>query len=209
MVFSVSKQSYSMNSKQIIVAIEGIDGAGKTTLINELHRFYNKDAIVYCRTRKGMLINKLVSSTFLQKHYMLQVPIYLLLSYKNYILFKLKNIKLTNKKIIIMDRCFLSNICYFFPKAIQDISLFKKVLFFEIKLIPQVIFILDVNPQTGQIRDCNRKPLNWLNETRKSYLASLNSILTKWVNIELIQENLSIEKKCETIIQYIKEMEQW
>ncbi len=198
-----------MKSKQIIVAIEGIDGAGKTTLINELLRFYKKDAIVYSRTRKGALINKLVSSTLLQKHYMLQVPIYLLLSYKNYILFKLKNKKMLNKKIIIMDRCFLSNICYFFPKAIQNIGVFRKVLFFEIKLIPQVIFILDVNPRTGQIRDCNKKSLKWLKETRKSYLASLYSFLTKWVKIELIQENLSVEKKCETIIQYIKEMEKW
>ena len=192
-----------MNKSQIIVAIEGIDGAGKTTLINEICRHFKEESIVYKRTSKGKLMDRLVSSKFMQKYYLLQVPIYLMLSYKNYIVFRINN--KSRKKIIIMDRCFLSNICYFFPKALEDSKLLKKLLFFEIKLFPQRIFILDVEPETGKIRDSNRKSLKWLKVTRNTYLEAAHSSLTEWINIVLVQEELPIEKKCSIIINYIKE----
>lgn len=119
-----------MNKSQIIVAIEGIDGAGKTTLINAICRYYSGESIVYNRTSKGIFFDKLVSSAIMQKHYMLQVPIYLLLSYKNYILFK--TINKNKNKVIIMDRCFLSTICYFYPKALKNDRLLKKLLFLKL-----------------------------------------------------------------------------
>lgn len=182
-----------MNKSQIIVAIEGIDGAGKTTLIDEIYRYFGEKSIVYKRTSKGNFMDKLVSSAIMQKYYMLQVPIYLMLSYKNYILFKLNN--KSRNKIIIMDRCFLSNICYFYPKALKNNRLLKTLLLFEVKLFPQKIFILDVDPQKGQIRDLNRKSLKWLEATKNTYLEAVNSNLTKLVEIELIPEDLTIEKK--------------
>ena len=117
-----------MNKSQIVVAIEGIDGSGKTTLINEICRYFGEKSIVYKRTHKGKFIDRIVSSAIMQKFYMLQVPIYLLLSYKNYILFKINN--KSRDKIIIMDRCFLSNICYFYPKALENNRLLTILLFF-------------------------------------------------------------------------------
>lgn len=190
-----------MNNRQIIIAIEGIDGSGKTTLISELSRYFKRNVVVYKRTNKGKLLDKIVSSTILQKHYMLQVPIYLFLSYKNYFLFMMKN----KSEIIIMDRCFLSNICYFFPNALHCDKLLNKVLFFEIKLFPQMIFILDVKPEIGQIRDFKRKSLEWLRNTRKAYLKAENLNLIKGVKIKVIPEDLSVEEKCKIIINYIKE----
>ena len=41
-----------MNKSQIVVAIEGIDGSGKTTLINEICRYFGEKSIVYKRTHK-------------------------------------------------------------------------------------------------------------------------------------------------------------
>lgn len=189
-----------MDKNRIVVAIEGIDGAGKTTLINEVCQCFEGKVTIYRRTHKGYFINKLVSSEIMQKHYMFQIPIYLLLSYKNYILFKLKR----KQEIVIMDRCFLSNICYFFPKAIWNGKLLDRLLLFEIKIFPQMIFILDVAPKTGRIRDANRKSLEWLENTREAYLNAANSELNKWINITVIQENLSIEEKKKIIINYIK-----
>lgn len=191
-----------MNRSQIIIAIEGIDGAGKTTLINEICRYFGEKSIVYKRTNKGKFMDRLVSSTLMQKYYMLQVPLYLMLSYKNYISFKINNE--CRNKIIIMDRCFLSNICYFYPKALNNNRLLRILLFFEVKLFPQKIFILDVDPKKGQIRDSNRKSLEWLKITKSAYLASVNSTLAQLVKIELIPEKLTIEKKRNIIINYIE-----
>ena len=196
-----------MKKSQIIVAIEGIDGAGKTTLIKEICRCLGENSLVYKRTSKGKLMDKLVSSAIMQKYNILQIPIYLMLSYKNYILFKINN--KSRNKIIIMDRCFLSNICYFFPKALKNNKLLKKLLFFEVKLFPQKIFILDVEPKKGQMRDENRKSLKWLTATRNAYLEAIDSSVTKLVKIELIPEKLPIEKKCNIIINYIKGEKIW
>lgn len=88
---------------RIILALEGIDGAGKTTLCNELSNFFGSNIVFYKRTEKGKIIDKIVKSQFMQNHYMLQIPIYLLLSYKNFFLFKRKDY---NNQVIVMDRCF-------------------------------------------------------------------------------------------------------
>ena len=71
-------------------------------------------------------------------------------------------------------------------------------------MFPQIIFILDVEPKTGRIRDANKKSLKWLEDTREAYLNAVNSDLTKWIKITVIQESLSIEEKKKIIINYIK-----
>lgn len=188
-----------MKKSQIIVAIEGIDGAGKTTLIRELSHYYNGNISVYKRTSKGKAIDMLVSSKVLQNKIMLQMPIYLLLSYKNYFLLK------TKSDILVMDRCFLSNICYFFPKALYHDNLLRRILFFEIKLFPQIIFIIDVKPEIGQNRDLNKKSIEWLKNTRNAYLKAANLKSIDGINIKLLEDSLSIEEKSKIIIEYIEE----
>lgn len=188
-------------NNEIIVAIEGIDGAGKTTLIKEIFKVLKDNAVIYRRTEKGIFINKLLNQKIIKKHHLLQVPIYLFLSHKNYIIFK----KQRSKPIIIMDRCFLSNICYFFPKALSNEKLLNFLLEFDIKLIPQIIFILDVNPAIGQARDDNKKAIEWLQTTRNAYLNTNKSLIGKWTDVVIIEENLSIKNKANFIVKYIKE----
>lgn len=186
---------------RIILALEGIDGAGKTTLCNELSNFFGSNIVFYKRTEKGKIIDKIVKSQFMQNHYMLQIPIYLLLSYKNFFLFKRKDY---NNQVIVMDRCFLSNICYFFPKSLFDNKLLKKLLWFEVKLYPQIIFILDVEPTIGQARDSNKKALAWLINTRNAYLNTAKSTIADLTTVQIIEDNLSIENKANIIIKYIQ-----
>ena len=61
-----------------------------------------------------------------------------------------------------------------------------------------------MDPKKGQIRDSNRKSLEWLKITKSAYLASVNSTLAQLVKIELIPEKLTIEKKRNIIINYIE-----
>lgn len=189
-----------MNSEKIVIAIEGIDGAGKTTIINELRKRYANKIGIYKRTKKGKFLDKLVSCQLMKKFNKLQIPIYLFLSYKNYILFK-ANIE---QEVIVMDRCFLSNICYFYPNALFDKKLYERLLFFEIKLYPQTIFILDVSPEVGQKRDNYKKNLNWLVDTRAAYLKATQSDFLADIDIEILCKDISIEEKVEIIIKYIE-----
>lgn len=188
-------------TNHIIIALEGIDGSGKTTLIEKLQKKMPESISIYERTKKNKLTDHIVMSRLMRKHYLLQFPIYLLLSYKNYFLFRLKG----PKKIIIMDRCFLSNICYFCPKALSNTQMLKSMLFFETKLIPEKIFILDIDPETGQKRDQNKKSLEWLTKTRIAYIASQTSLITIYSKVEVLNKNLSIEKKADIILSYIEE----
>lgn len=188
-------------SNCIIIAVEGIDGAGKSTLIAELTKQLMNDVSIYERTKKGKITQKLVTSKILQKYKFLQIPVYLLLSYKNFCLFKVKEKK---APIVIMDRCFLSNICYFFPKALYDQKLLKRVLYWEVKLIPKKIFILDVDPRIGMIRDNKKKSLDWLTSSREAYLNSSNSLINEYVNIEILKQEFSTKQKVKVIIEYIQ-----
>lgn len=186
---------------QTIIAIEGIDGAGKSTLISEIKGKLPSGILLYERTKKSRLVEKILSNKFFKEHHMLQIPIYLLLSYKNYISFIMKYKK---TQTIIMDRCYLSNICYFFPRALYDQKLLKKVLFWEIKIFPKKIFVLDVDPVIGQKRDNNKKTLTWLTNTRRAYLDTKNSLISDFTNIVIFEEGMTIEEKSQKIIEYIQ-----
>lgn len=189
--------------QKIIIALEGIDGAGKSSTIKRLIDSYNPNITVYSRTQKSKLIDKLVSCKFMRKNYMLQVPIYIYLSHINL----LKNIlQFKKSKIIVMDRCFLSNICYFYPQSLTNPKLFRFLMFFEPRLYPQKIFILDVVPSVAQIRDSFKKDLGWLVNTRAAYLNTLHSKYLSKYNIEIINEELNIEEKTKIILNYIQEV---
>lgn len=145
-----------MYKRQVIVALEGVDGAGKTTLIDLLGAEFGNLAGVYSRTKKGKIVDYIVSSNFMQKNRQLQIPIYLLLSLKNYLFF----FKNRHKQIILMDRCFLSNFCYFYFDYLFDKEKFERMMRFEVKLLPQKIFIINIEPLTAYQRDKKRKQMD-------------------------------------------------
>lgn len=185
----------------IILALEGIDGAGKTTLINELEKIYSAKCVVYHRTKKGSFISKLVSSRILKKFHFLQAPIYILIAWNNYKKDEFKK----DVPIVLMDRCFLSNICYFYPKALSKKAVLKLALLFEAPVFPQKIFIIDADPRVAQKRDGFQKSLKWLEDTQKIYLTSADSNVLKKYNIEVIWDQYSITEKVNIIVDYINQ----
>lgn len=197
-----------MKKQQTIISLEGIDGAGKTTLINFLKQKYGEQACVYSRTCKKRFGKFLIEHFPLNNCMLLQIPFYLLLSYINF--FRCKGRKTAT--LILMDRCFLSNICYFYPSALHHELRFKLAMLFEIKLKPSIIIIIDEDPYVAQKRDQMKKEFCWLETTREHYLSSIDAAVLKEYEICLIPMDLSIVKKEEVIVKVIdgiiKETEQ-
>ena len=190
--------------KECVVALEGIDGSGKSTLAQMLSKEF--DVALYERTKKGYLLDCILSTMFMQKYRFLQIPIYLLLSYKNYLSFLIKKGGIQR---IIMDRCFLSNICYFYPTALENLKLMKLLMRFEVKLLPNMIFILDENPEISWNRDKNKKSLHWIMETRNAYLSAEKSDLLSQYDIRIIEGHGTIEEKYMIIAKEIRRKMEW
>ena len=185
--------------KPIIISIEGIDGAGKSTIVKELKKIYKNNCSIYERTRKSNLVKNLVGFPVVKHIHFLQIPIYLYLSHKNFHIFK----KEKQTYLVIMDRCFLSNLCYFFPNALSNSKLFKLAMVLEPNIYQQKIFVLNVNPKIAQKRDDFNKEIKWLEKTNQVYNNSTKSKLLKQYNIEIIKDTYTIEQKIEVIKEYI------
>ncbi len=190
-----------MNNK-IVLCLEGIDGVGKTTIVTQIKKIFGSQCALYSRTQKSNLTQKIVSSKFMRKFKICQIPIYILLSHVNYIKFRKSSI---SSPIIVMDRCFLSNISYFFSASLKSVFFMRLIMLFEPRIFPQKIFILDVDPSVAQKRDNFQKDLAWLSKTRNVYLQASESLLLKRYQITVIKDNYSIEQKTDIIVNYIRE----
>ena len=187
------------NKKQIVIALEGVDGSGKSTIIQNICDQLRTGVLIYHRTSKGKVLDRFLSTKFVNSIPFAQIPIYLFLSYKNYIALRNRS----RYDIIIMERCFLSNICYFYPKAMTKKWILQLALLFEIKLFPEKIFVIDVDPSIGYTRDNYKKNLAWLTKTRHHYLDSANADLLHPFHIQIIDENMEIKKKTQLILSYL------
>ena len=174
-----------------IIAVEGMDGTGKTTITNKLQEIFGNSICVYHRTQKKRITAHILEGTLFQKFHALQIPVYLLLSIVNY--FRCPFTK--DAKVLIMDRCFLSNICYFYPKALTNKWIYRMAMLFEINLLPDSIFIIDDDEEVARIRDQNRKTVEWLAYARRNYLRAIQSTTLSKFRITIIPATVSLDQK--------------
>lgn len=190
--------------KQLIIAIEGIDGAGKSTICREIKDRLGDSCSIYSRTEKSQLVHTLLTHFPIKQAHILQIPIYIFLGHFNYWVRR----KQLQVPVILMDRCFLSNVCYYYPYALKYFVTFALSLSFEVKLFPSRIFIIDELADIAWERDNCEKSLSWLNKVRTNYLEVIQHKYASSFQMQIVPASYSLEQKIEYVYHIIKiEME--
>lgn len=196
------KDKKYVGNKPIVISLEGIDGAGKTTLINLLSSRLGNSVVVYSRCKKSAFVKKVLSFRFIKKIRIIQLPIYVFLANRNY-----KSIEKSideNTKVVLMDRCFLSNICYYLPLTMHCNPLFQLLMLTEPPIIPEKIFIVDVDPEVAMERDNYSKAFDWYVSANNNYKKAFNSKSFQKYGIEILKESLTVGGKVDYIFSYIR-----
>jgi dTMP kinase len=204
------KRIHMMNNiklkKGILIALEGIDGAGKTTQAKNLLDILTKegyDAVCFKEPTAGqwgLKIREIALNG--RNHITVEDEL-------NYFIFDRKedvkeNIQpaLDSNKIVIMDRYYYSNIAYQGALGIDPEEIRKKNESEEKFPIPNVVIILNVAPNIGtsRIRKLRKEQLNKFEEEK--YLVKVRNIFNemKEENIQIIDGARTIEDVEEHIL---------
>jgi dTMP kinase len=146
------------NTKFIV--IDGIDGCGKTTQLNKIKKYYNKQgADVLCTkepggTDVGIELRKMLISTT----YNLESESEMMLYNVDRLEHQKKIIEpaLKSGKTIICDRFASSTYAYQVYGRKLDITLFNSLNNIAVSTFPDKLFILDIKPETALNRAMTR-----------------------------------------------------
>lgn len=198
--------------KGILIAIEGIDGAGKTTQAKNLLDALTKegfDAVCFKEPTAGqwgLKIREIALNG--RNHITIEEEL-------NYFIFDRRedvkeNIEpaLKSNKIVIMDRYYHSNIAYQGSLGINPEKIRIKNEEEEHFPIPDVVIILDVKPKIGtsRIKKFRKEKLNKYEQEK--YLASVRDIFKEMSqeNIQIIDGTRSIDEMKEQILNIAHEV---
>jgi dTMP kinase len=158
----------------MLIAIEGIDGSGKTTIARHLVNFLKRkgyDAVLF-REPSDSEYGRILRETKKRLNPEEELELFLLDREEDV----RRNITPALKagKIVVMDRYYLSNIAYQSARGIDAGKI--KELNEKIAPKPDLVILLDVKPETGIERVRKRgklspfEDLEYLKKVRESYL---------------------------------------
>jgi dTMP kinase len=148
----------------LLINIEGIDGSGKTTLINNLKKSLSKDLVIthnWRDTELGKEIWSLLDKSRANKEKNLPSTwsyIFLIFAAFDELVKKIINPNLITDKIIIIDRYLDSTLVYQGLEGDLGVDVLQEVMEKTIDVPrPDITFILDIDPQKAQERLNKRK----------------------------------------------------
>ncbi len=133
-----------MNKKKFY-AIEGLDGVGKTTLINNL----NKKGFITYKTPP-----KLYENTRKELHNLKEASLFYYLSSLSYTL----EVEAKNSNNFILDRYIFSTITQYISNTTKSVTDFKNLfkMFFQLIPLPNITFFIELDYETRMKRINNR-----------------------------------------------------
>ncbi|CCP88920.1 Thymidylate kinase [Candidatus Phytoplasma solani] len=200
-----------------IIVFEGIDGSGKTTLINALHQ----QLTIPHQIHQGLgssSVGKEIRNLFLNhqsiNHH---TRFYLSLANMAQVQTELIKSQLKNNQLIILDRWLGSTFAYqLFPflqtnKRISPLKSVFDIAHETVLVKPDLLIYLDIDPIIGKSRKQNQKdhqedtieskPLSYFNDVREGYWRYITNYQTG-LNLILNGKN-SIQSNVQKIIKII------
>lgn len=214
--------------KGLFISIEGIDGAGKTTIANLLERKlkdltdakqieYND--VIYTR-EPGGTNNKFCEQirNIILDNKDISLKTQILLFSASRIHHSLETIipNINNNNIVIVDRFVDSSIAY--QSVDPNLNVRNKQLENEIKeinmwaidgFLPDITFLLDVNPITASNRIYERNEANWIDKNPLEYFETIRNVYLSIAEenkdrVRIIDAYKSPERIVDEIMQHLK-----
>jgi len=198
---------HSIGNK-LFVAIEGIDGSGKTTVSRHLAKSFEDQGIKVFLTREP---TEDLPETMIRSNFNNGVALFFLFmadraKHENTIA-----MKLSENYLVISDRFLASSFAYQGPIIekyfgnFEDTFKWMKIVSMPLKLLPDITFLLDIDPVMAMERIRNRekslfeKP-EYLAQVRKYYLATASS------NTVVLNAGLPLEEKLAVMMETINSL---
>lgn len=183
------------------ISVEGIDGAGKTEVVNSIKQFLlskgvKKENIVIVAEPGGTYIAEACRALAKEDHEEVMdktTETLLMFSARFQLLKNIVEPSLKNNKYVISDRCYLSSLAYQFNDHDTVNFLCSKIM-----TTPDLIIYLDIEPEAGLRRSKHRgkldriekKGIEYLSKVRKRYM----EILPKFKNVITINASQPKDK---------------
>lgn len=198
---------HSIGNK-LFVAIEGIDGSGKTTVSRHLAKSFEDQGIKVFLTREP---TEDLPETMIRSNFNNGVALFFLFmadraKHENTIA-----MKLSENYLVISDRFLASSFAYQGPIIekyfgnFEDTFKWMRMVSMPLKLLPDITFLLDIDPVMAMDRIRNRekslfeKP-EYLAQVRKYYLATASS------NTVVLNAGLPLEEKLAVMMETINSL---
>ena len=207
--------------KGLYIALEGIDGSGKTTQVEKLAQHFEKLGREVVRThepRRDGLIGGLVQSVLNEKAKIPEVAIqYLFAAQRAVHLEELVIPSLKRGAIIITDRCFWSSIPYGLldrfesgkdENADQLLASLSILSMYHEFIVPDMSFVLDVSAETAGERLTHKNKHAELYEKKEKLMKVKNGysfLLSRFPDyLTMVNAEKSVETVTKEIISKIK-----
>jgi len=150
----------AMRAKGKLIAIEGIDGAGKTTVAQHVYRSLTNHGYpcVYLKEPSGSIYSRIIEIITRLKVPDPELELMLFLKDREIDVRKRILPALNRGKIVIMDRYYYSNIAYQSARGLDADKIRK--LNEKIAPKPDLVILLDLDPSKALERIKNRKKLS-------------------------------------------------
>lgn len=202
-----------MSKKGLLITFEGGDGAGKSSLIDQLSEFFREKNIPFLKTREpgGTALSEEIRNLILHRDMCPYTELALYLASRAEHTDKVLFPALQEDKIVLCDRFHDSTLAYQGYARGLDVEKVKQLcLFLSQNLVADITFYLDIDPETGLQRVSYEKSPDRLEKEKIDFHRAIRKAFLKIAEQEsqrfcIIDASVSKKEVFFKALDYLKE----